>query len=285
VTSHSDEVAGIRLHWTERGQGPPVIIVHGLQDTERTWSRVADRLAAHHRVLAVDLPGCGLSERPDASYTIDWQAQLLASWLDRIGSSSVDVVAHSYGGGLAMWLLLYRASSIHKLALVAPGGLGRDVGMALRLASLPGVESLGQPLMGTTTFLMTELHGTGLPATEREYLRYVNGLPGSARAFARTVHDVINCRGQKRHFLDRARELAALPALRLFWGERDHVIPITHGERLSAMLRNTRLVRFAGQGHFLHWSCPHALAVALLEYFMAPDHPRAEIVEGEDSLP
>jgi pimeloyl-ACP methyl ester carboxylesterase len=278
-------VAGVRLHWSERGHGSPVIIVHGLQDTERTWWRVADDLGQRHRVFALDLPGCGLSERPDASYTLDWQAQLVASWLDRLDLSSLDVVAHSYGGGVAMWLLLYRASSIHKLALVAPGGLGRDVGVALRLASLPGVECLAQPFMGTTTELMTEFHGASLPVFEREYLREVNSLPGSARAFARTVNDVIDCRGQKRHFLDRARELAALPAVRLFWGERDHVIPIAHGERLAATLRHTRLVRFAHHGHFLHWSCPHALAAELLDYFATAAHPRAELEAGEHELP
>jgi pimeloyl-ACP methyl ester carboxylesterase len=236
-------------------------------------------------VFTLDLPGCGLSERPDASYTIDWQAQLVASWLQRLGLSSLDVVAHSYGGGVAMWLLLFRASSIRKLALIAPGGLGRDVGVALRLASLPGVESFAQPFMGTTTCLMTEFHGRGLPVSEREYLRQVNRLPGSARAFARTVHDVIDCRGQKRHFLDRARELAALPAMRLFWGDHDHVIPIAHGERLTTILRNTRLVRFANHGHFLHWSCPHALAAELLDYIAGPEHPRAEIAAGEHALP
>jgi pimeloyl-ACP methyl ester carboxylesterase len=282
--SHLETVAGVGLHWTEWGQGSPVVVLHGLQDTERTWWRVAEVLARRHRVFALDLPGCGLSERPDASYTIDWQAEIVSSWLDRLGLSSLDVVAHSYGGGVAMWLLLYRASSIHKLALVAPGGLGRDVGVALRLASLPGVASLAQPFMGTTTCLMTEFHGAGLPVAEREYLRQVNGLPGSARAFARTVNDVIDCRGQKRHFLDRARELAALPAMRLFWGERDHVIPISHGERLATVLRNTQLVRFAHHGHFLHWSCPHALAAELLDYFATPDHPRAEIIDGERSL-
>ena len=282
--SCSERVAGVRLHWTVRGRGRPVVVLHGLQDCERTWWRVADLLAARHRVYALDLPGCGLSERPDADYSIDWQARLVASWLDHLNLSDLDVVAHSYGGGLAMWLLLYRARSIHKLALVAPGGLGRDVGAALRLASLPGVEWLAAPFMGGTTCLMTELHGASLPGAERDYLRHVNSRPGSARAFARTVQDVIDCRGQKRHFLERARELAQLPAMRLFWGERDQVIPIEHGERLARMLRHTNLVRFTRQGHFLHWSCPRALSAALLDYFAAADHPAAEIVEDERLL-
>ena len=50
--------------------------------------------------LGLDLPGCGLSGRPDASYTIDWQARLVAAWLDELGITECDVVGHSYGVGM-----------------------------------------------------------------------------------------------------------------------------------------------------------------------------------------
>ena len=249
-------VEGVELHWTERGAGSNIVVLHGLSDSERTWSPVMAELGRRHRVFGLDLPGCGLSARPDASYRLDWQARLVAAWLEQAGITSCDVVGHSYGGGLAMWLLLYRADAVRRLALVAPGGLGREVAMELRLAALPLiVEHAGQPWMGAVTRLMTSLNGRLLRDDDRRWLQRVNASPGTARAFARTVRDVIDWRGQKRHFLQRAHDVPALPAIALFWGEKDRIIPVEHGERLCDVLENCTLEVFTGAGHFLRPDC------------------------------
>jgi pimeloyl-ACP methyl ester carboxylesterase len=271
-------VEGVELHWTERGAGSNIVVLHGLSDSERTWWPVMAELGRRYRVFGLDLPGCGLSARPDASYSLDWQAKLVAAWLDRVGIAKCDVVGHSFGGGLAMWLLLYRADAIRRLALVAPGGLGQEVAIELRLAALPFVvEWGGQPWMGTVTRLMTYLNGRWLSADDRRWLHHVNISPGTARAFARTVRDVIDWRGQTRYFLQRAREIEALPAVRLFWGENDRIIPVRHGEGLCSILENCSLERFPGTGHFLHWEQSLALAESLLRYFDAPSVPRARL--------
>lgn len=235
-------------------------------------------LARRHRVFGLDLPGCGLSARPDASYSLDWQARLVAAWLDRVGITQCDVVGHSFGGGLAMWLLLYRADAVRRLALVAPGGLGQEVAIELRLAALPFVvEWGGQPWMGAVTRLMTYLNGRSLSADDRRSLHGMNTSPGTARAFARTVRDVIDWRGQTRHVLQRVGEVQTLPAVALFWGENDRIIPVRHGQELCAILENCTLERFPGAGHFLHWERTHALAESLLRYFDAPRVPRARL--------
>jgi pimeloyl-ACP methyl ester carboxylesterase len=271
-------VDGVELHWTARGTGSTVVVLHGLSDSERTWWPVMAELGRRHRVLGLDLPGCGLSARPDASYSLDWHARLVAAWLDRIGVTNCDIVGHSFGGGLAMWLLLHRADAIRRLALIAPGGLGHEVAIELRLASLPFlVEHAGQPWMRTATRLMLYLNGRSLPADERRRARRVNGTPGTARAFARTARDVIDWHGQTRHFLDRAREVRALPVVALFWGENDRVIPIRHGEALCSVLENCTLERFPRAGHFLHWERPQALSDSLLSYLNAPNLPRARL--------
>jgi pimeloyl-ACP methyl ester carboxylesterase len=242
-------------------------------------------LGKTHRVFGLDLPGCGLSARPDASYSLDWQARLVAAWLDEVGIKSLDIVGHSYGGGLALELLLYRASQIRRLALVAPGGLGREVAVELRLASLPWVvERAGQPWMRLITRLQTALNGRGLPPDQRRRLQRMNATAGTARAFARTVRDVIDWRGQSRLFLERAREIPVLPAIALFWGENDRIIPIHQGEELCAALENCTLVRLPGTGHFLHWEQPHELASALLDYFDAPSMPGARLAPHPDSV-
>jgi pimeloyl-ACP methyl ester carboxylesterase len=264
-------VEGVELSWSERGEGSSTIVVlHGLSDTERSWWPVMALLGQRHRVLGLDLPGCGSSARPDANYRLDWQARVVAAWLDRVDVSRCDIVGHSFGGGVAMWLLLYRANSVRRLALVAPGGLGREVALELRLAALPFVvERYGQRWMVPVMRLLVHLNGRLLSPDQRGHLLRVSALPGSARAFARTVRDVIGWRGQARAFLGRAREIQTLPAMALFWGEHDRIIPIRQGEELCATLENCTLQRFPDAGHFLHWEQPRALAEALLRFLEA----------------
>lgn len=275
-------IDGVELHWSARGTGSTVVVLHGLSDSERSWWPVMSEMGRHYRVLGLDLPGCGLSARPDASYSLDWHARLVAAWLDRIGVTSCDLVGHSFGGGLAMWLLLYRANAIRRLALVAPGGLGQEVAIELRLAALPlVVEQAGQPWMGAVTRLMMRLNGRSLSADERRRARRINGTAGTARAFARTVRDVISWRGQTRHFLERAREVESLPPVALFWGENDRIIPIRHGEALCSVLENCTLERFRDAGHFLHWERPRALADSILAYLDAPSRARARLRGAE----
>ncbi len=133
-------IEGCELHWAELGEGPPLVLLHGLCDSHRTWLKAAPILARNHRVLMLDLAGHGLSERPDASYSLEWHARLVGAWLEALGLEGVDLVGHSYGGGIALWMmLLEHRARIRKLALVAAGGLGRDVSLALRLASIPYV--------------------------------------------------------------------------------------------------------------------------------------------------
>jgi pimeloyl-ACP methyl ester carboxylesterase len=271
-------IDGVELHWSVRGAGSDIVVLHGLCDSERSWWPVMAELGRHHRVFGLDLPGCGLSGRPDASYTIDWQARLVAAWLDELGINECDVIGHSYGGGLAMWLLLYRAHRIRRLALVASGGLGRAVAPELRLAALPFVvERFGQACMGKVTAVLLALNGRALTTEDRLRLLSFNTSPGTARAFARTVRDVINWRGQRRHFMDRARDAQVLPALALFWGDHDRIIPIEHGEALCSSIDGCTLHRFAGAGHFLHWDRPKALARALLDYLERPHVRRATL--------
>jgi pimeloyl-ACP methyl ester carboxylesterase len=265
-------IDGVELHWTEQGAGRPLIVLHGLADSQHTWSAVTAELGRHYRVFCLDLPGCGLSGRPDATYSLDWQARMAVAWLDRLGLESYDVLGHSYGGGVALWLLLYRSRAVRKLALIAPGGLGSEVTPLLRLAAVfGGLEAVAEHVIGPVTRLLLCLHGCSLPVAQRRMLCRLNARPGTARAFARTVRDVMNWRGQTRHVLQRVHHIERLPDIGLFWGEQDRVIPIQHGRDLCEALENCSLWPLPG-GHFLHWQAPRLLAQAILT-FLDPREP------------
>jgi pimeloyl-ACP methyl ester carboxylesterase len=226
----------------------------------------------------LDLPGHGFSGRPDAPYTLDWNATQVARWIERLELRDLDVVGHSYGGGVAQWLLLKCRPRIRRVALLCSGGLGQEVYPWLRIASMPFlVERFGQRLMSPVARVAMARATTSDARAEMSHLASFLRAPGSARAFSRTVRDVIRWRGQTRNLFDRVADIAELPPLRLFWGARDRILPISHGAGVAALLGNCKLVRFARSGHFVHWEQPEALAYALRAFFDEPDMPPAQL--------
>jgi pimeloyl-ACP methyl ester carboxylesterase len=265
------------LHWVEfgqRGDKTPVVLLHGLNDSHATWRRVAPALARDRLVLALDLPGHGFSGRPDASYELSWYARVVGRWLEASGHERVDVVGHSFGGGVALMLLLDYRPRVRRLVLAAPGGLGREIAFALRLASLPHVvERFGQPFMALGTRLAL---GVGCAGLERDHVAErsaMNGREGTARAFGRTVRRLIGWRGQRHSFLARAHEVSDLPPLAVLWGDRDGVIPPAHGAALERAVEGAVFRRLAGCGHYLHHDDPDACIGAMREALDAPAWP------------
>jgi len=266
-------IDGMRLHWAELGEATdtaPVVLLHGILDAHLTWKPVGRALATDRRVLMPDLLGCGLSERPDASYELGWHAQVIARWLETLGLERVDVVGHSFGGGVAQMLLLECFTRIRRLVLVASGGLGRSVGFWLRLATLPRVvELFGQPFMAFGT--RRALGGaSAMSKQDIAELSALNAQPGSARAFARTVCDVIDWRGQRRIFSQHAHEISQLPPVAVFWGDRDVIIPIAHATAFTAAVEGAVFKRFDGCGHYLHQEQPEAFVSAVRDFLDDP---------------
>jgi pimeloyl-ACP methyl ester carboxylesterase len=268
---HLTRVGGVHLHWAEIGRGRPAVLLHGVCDSHRTWLKVAPRLGRSRRVLMPDLPGHGLSDRPDAPYTVEWHAGIVGAWIDSLRLRSFDLVGHSFGGGVAQMLLRTHGDRIRRLALVAAGGLGREVALGLRLwSACEAAERLAQPLVATSTRLaVTSL----LPQTSPEdvaYWSWINGMPGTGLALSRTVRSAIDWNGQKLQFVDHMAELAhRLPHMALFWGDRDQIIPVEHGAEMAALLEHAPLTRFAGCGHWPQQEQPEAFAEALATFLDA----------------
>jgi pimeloyl-ACP methyl ester carboxylesterase len=218
----------------------------------------------------VDLPGHGLSSRPDAPYTLDWYAETMLRWLDALGIGKAHVVGHSYGGGVAQWMVLRQRERIDRLALVAPGGLGREVHFGLRLSAFPFLGRwLTQPLMYLGTHLLMRL-GTvareGLDTREIELHARMNAQPGTGRAFHRTVSSCMGLFGQRVQAWDRVHEVESIPPLALFWGERDRILPIAQAHRARERIEGTAFFGYPGVGHFVQLEASERFADELLGF-------------------
>ncbi len=111
-TAHETIVDDVSIAWGEMDSGYPLLLLHGLYDSHRTWRRVAPLLAEHFRVQMPDLPGHGYSGRSGACYTLEWHSAMVATWMDTLGIECAHVCGHSYGGGVAQRMFLMPAIAL-----------------------------------------------------------------------------------------------------------------------------------------------------------------------------
>jgi len=277
----SVELHGRRLAFRMTGSGPVLLLIHGITGSSASWLRVMWRLAdAGHTVIAPDLPGHGGSDRHRGDHSLGAHASILRDLLQVLDLQRATVVGHSLGGGIAMVFCYQFPDRVERLALVDSGGLGREVSLLIRAATLPGADRVIR-LATTPTILRTVgtlgavLGRVGLKpgADLAEIAGGVASLGDSERraAFVRTARSIASPAGQRVSAAERLYLAAEVPVL-LVWGDRDPVIPVAHGHAAHAALPQSRLEVFPGAGHFPMLDDPERFA-ALVTDWMATTTP------------
>jgi pimeloyl-ACP methyl ester carboxylesterase len=273
-------VHGYRRAYRIAGSGPPVLLIHGICDSSRTWTGLLPELARRHTVIAPDLLGHGASAKPRADYSVAAYANGMRDLLGVLGIERVTLVGHSFGGGVAMQFAYQFPERTERLVLVSTGGVGRQVNPVLRAASLPGADlwlSLlqlpGSRLNVRLAVRALQLLGTGLGQDAPDLLDLVDALPDAqARSvFIHTLRSVVDWRGQVVTMLDRCYLAKGMPTL-LVWGSRDSVVPVRDAYTAHAAMPGSRLEIFEGAGHFPFHADPRRF-LALLEDFTANTAP------------
>jgi pimeloyl-ACP methyl ester carboxylesterase len=278
----ADEVVlhGHRVRFHRAGEGPLILLLHGIASTADTWAPVVDALAARHTVLAPDLLGHGASAKPRGDYSLGAYASGVRDLVAALGFDRATVVGHSLGGGIAMQFAYQFPERVERMVLVGSGGLGREVHAVLRAATLPGSELVlalvgGAWLRATGGAVGGALARLGLRAGE-DLAGVASGIgsladAGARSAFVHTARAAIDAGGQRVSATDRLYLAAELPTL-IVWGERDPIIPVAHGRAAHAAIPGSRLEVFPGAGHFPHREHP-ARFVSVLEDFVASTEP------------
>lgn len=273
-------VHGYQRAFRMTGEGPPLLLIHGIGDCSSTWLEVIPALARRHLVIAPDLLGHGASDKPRADYSIAAYANGMRDLLGVLGLERVTLVGHSLGGGVAMQFAYQFPERTERLVLVSTGGLGREVSRWLQLASLPGAHVLLSLLRLPGLRLQAELLGdllrrlgTGLGIDAQDIMRLFDSLPEptARRAFLRTLRAVVDHRGQVVTMLDRCYLTRGMPTM-LVWGARDAVLPLHHAWTAHQAMPGSRLEIFEGAGHFPFHADP-ARFVSVLEAFFADSAP------------
>jgi pimeloyl-ACP methyl ester carboxylesterase len=272
---------GRDLAYVSGGDGPPLLLVHGIGGDWRTWEPVLEELAQRHRIVAVDLPGHGRSAKGAGDYSLGALASALRDLCGALGIARATVVGHSLGGGIAMQFSYQFPERCERLVLVSSGGLGPDVGLVLRLATLPGSElvlSLAAPaarsLIGLAASAGRTLRLRAAPDAEF-YARTFAALAdaNTRAAFLGTLRGVVGTRGQLVDARDRLYLARHMPTL-IVWGERDAVLPVSHGHAAHEAMPGSMLEIFPDAGHLPQFDDARRF-VAIVEDFVASTEPSA----------
>jgi pimeloyl-ACP methyl ester carboxylesterase len=253
-------IHGHRRAYRMMGDGPALLLLHGIGDSSASWVPLMPALAERYTVIAPDLLGHGNSARPRADYSVAAYANGMRDLLEVLGVERATVVGHSLGGGVAAQFAYQYPDRCERLVLVASGGVARAVTPFLRVASAPFAEFV-LPLMqlplgrlGARAIIeVLRVSGHDLGRDSEELKRVFDAFPDTAArvAFTRTLRSVVDWRGQVVTLRDRCYLAEAMPIM-IVWGTRDAVIPVHHAKAAHAAMPGSRLVIFEGAGHFPH---------------------------------
>jgi pimeloyl-ACP methyl ester carboxylesterase len=280
VSLHGHDVA-----YRDAGEGPTLLLIHGMAGSSRAWKAVMPELARHCRVIAPDLPGHGESA-PSADYSLGNIAATLRDLLGALGIERTTIVGQSLGGGIAMQLAYQHPELAERLVLVNSGGLGREVSWMIRALSFPGVDYVAPVLfpgfvrdLGGRVADVVSRFGVRAPRAAQMWDAYASlTTPEHRTAFLRTVHAVIEPGGQAVSATDRLYLAAAIPTL-IVWGDADSIIPVSHGIAAHEAMPGSRLEIFEGVGHFPHAEDPQRFTRVLLD-FLATTEPGSDRAEA-----
>ena len=236
---------GIRLRVLEAGAGPTLMLVHGLSASHDIWEHVVDEFSDRYHVVALDLPGHGESDKPDAPYTIDFYAGVVRTLARELGIEQAIVVGSSLGGKIAIELACWYPRFVRALILSAPAaeyarGL-RPFGKAIQALSRPVVMRIALERALEQTFHDRLRMGH---LTRQKLLRArldADDFPAFARAVARSVGGVLAAETQP---LARITQ----PVLAV-WGRQDRIVPARRALELMRGIPHAELRLIDACGH------------------------------------
>lgn len=251
ITESTVEVDGIKVHYCRAGQGPALVMVHGLVGSAHNWDQNIEEFARFRTVYALDLVNMGESERVvglDAG--LEATADRIARCMDALQIESADIAGHSHGGAISMMLAARHPQRVRKLVLFAPANPYCDLGyglihfyntrvggwLARRIPQMPrAVHDLAHRRMyGDKNRVQAGALDGYTRSLNRESVEHVLGI------VRRWADDMTLLR-------NRLVEVAGRPTL-IIWGDRDRAVGLASGQHLAKKL-GARLMVIPGVGH------------------------------------
>jgi pimeloyl-ACP methyl ester carboxylesterase len=266
-SSRFAEIEGVRIHYQEKGEGTPLVLLHGFTSSTYSWKDVFEPLSRTFRVIAVDLKGFGFSGKPDGDYTRRAQAQVVAHLLNHLRIEKAWLAGNSMGGEVALNVALANPQRVAGLILIGSAGVEVKGGSSLAPAyvRIPFVGRVLTALALTTDKLVREgleksFFDDSKITAERVayYYRPLRTRGGQLAALrARTQADQFPIE----------RDLGRVNARTLIiWGAEDGLIPLAAGRTMNSLIKNSKLVIIENCGHVPQEEMPERVVEEVMSF-------------------
>jgi pimeloyl-ACP methyl ester carboxylesterase len=215
------------------GAGPPIVLIHGFGAAIDWWDEIAPTLAQKHRVIRIDLIGHGGTEAPSTGYSIERQAALVSSVLDKLEVDRTTVIGHSMGGEVATALAEINPHRIERLILIdTPPSPGTTFSLLMKAYLEPVLGELLSRVQ-IDAMIRNGLAQGFMPgfAVPEKFIADIKQL--TYTSFRSAHDDSVTYRTAKPTY-ERIAELTPVPPLLVIFGARDAIVPPDHASFLSA---------------------------------------------------
>ena len=252
----------VYLRAVRAGQGDTtLLLLHGYAESLMAYRPILDRLATRTSVVAVDLPGFGLSDKPDTGYDLTAYVRRLTAFMDSYLPGPVVLVGHSMGGEVAAALALERPNKVVGLILIATAGYG--LSDAMETVTSQGADVVGW-INAAAGELVIPLHDSKWLAEPDEWRRYDPLLDPAFRAASSRVLREFDFTALQSRFGDIRQ-----PTL-LIWGERDPTVPYEFGLEIQRAIACSAMLPVERTLHRPHQTEPAIVAQAIEDFLDDP---------------
>lgn len=269
------EASGLRFRYQQTGQGQDLLLVHGLGASLEYWERIIPSLAKHYRVTAIDVPGFGLSSKPDVHYGLPFFTRALASFCEALGLESMYLAGHSLGGALSLDFAATYPEKVKKLCLIDNAGFSRQVTWAFRIMSFPWIAKRLMYKTKSTYEKVLKLSVYNKAAITPDFVDRLYEMaksPEHRRTVLYILANHANLRGMKMKTLkplwQKFKALGAMP-VKIIWGDRDPLLNVSQIKAAKKHLQQADISVIHDCGHIPMLEKPEECLSLMLKFLSA----------------
>ena len=265
------QVKGHTIFYIVKGEGEPLLLVHGYGAGFWVWEKQIDILSHSYRVYALDLLGHGFSDRPKIDYTPETYIHFLRDFMDGVGIERATLIGNSMGGGIAWAMAALFPERVKRLILincVPPDVLEQVRNESFRM--LAAVKDI--PLLAY--FVIASRNKNSIKAILKECVSDIRLITPEIVIRQYQLSRIRGTTWVLYSTLKNARDTSKMvdyfsrihhPAL-LIWGERDLIFSVSVGENLHQAIQGSKLFVIEKSGHIPMWETPEVVNQAILEF-------------------
>jgi 4,5:9,10-diseco-3-hydroxy-5,9,17-trioxoandrosta-1(10),2-diene-4-oate hydrolase len=273
---HYVKVGGKDIRYWVGGQGPAVILVHGLSASAEYWQYNLAPLSEGYRVYAPDLLGFGRSDKGLGQFSLLYGASFIADFMDALEIERATLAGNSMGGVVCAQFAVQFPPRLEKLILVGSAGFGGDLHPVFRSWSIPIVGNVMFSLYQRAFPLATRWNFCDPGSIDREWIDGAAAMlrmPKVKESSLRIVRVGVDLRGQREELLrDLHRRLPHMTAPTLIiWGSHDPAVPVSHAHAAQKLIPNSQVRIMDRCGHTPQVERPQEFNQLVLDFLREGD--------------